>query len=153
MRGTPFQIWIEGVGGVPLSKQDWMGYPPSRTGWSMPPSKTGWGTPHPGLDGVSPHLRLDGVPPCQNTDQHNKHLLHGGRYASCVHLYNYGKTGIASLEQFKFKQFNFMTIKFFMTSISVRSDRTGSRFLLLAIVDVNYFMKYTYCMGWFGNLK
>ena len=26
-----------------------------------------------------------GYPPCQETDQHSKHLLCGGRYASCVH--------------------------------------------------------------------
>ena len=40
------------------------GYPTSRTGWGTPPpSKTGWGSPS------------------QETEQHSKHLLHGGRYA------------------------------------------------------------------------
>ena len=66
--GTPLQVWMGGIG---------------------------WGTPYPRLDGVPPP-RLDGVPLCpgldgipppphQETDQHNEHLLRGGRYASCVH--------------------------------------------------------------------
>ena len=58
-QGTPSQVRM---GGTPSQVQDWMQYPP----------------PHPGLDGVPP------PPHHQETDQHNEHLLRGGRYASCV---------------------------------------------------------------------
>ena len=87
-----------------------MGYPPGpemgyslRHGTGYPPD-IGWGTPQT-LDGVPPQT-WDGVPPGPGTgyppgpgmgypprhgtgypptDQHSEHLLHGGRYASCVH--------------------------------------------------------------------
>ena len=54
--GTPSQVWM--VGGYPPARSEW---------WGVPPTMTGWGTPPP-----PPH-------------QHSKHLLFGGRYASCVH--------------------------------------------------------------------
>ena len=55
--------------GYPLgwgTPQTWNRAPPPDMGWGTPPDLR-WGTPLP------------------QTDQHSEHLLHGGRYASCVH--------------------------------------------------------------------
>ena len=70
--GTPSQVWMVGVPGIPSTTttrtgwgtpphQDWMEYPPPRSGWwggypgySPPPP------PPPGLDGVTPNPGLDG---------------------------------------------------------------------------------------------
>ena len=63
-------------------------YPPNiGTGYGYPPPvRTGWGYPPSGLDGCTPH---------QKTEQQSEHLIHSGRYASCIHagglsyLYNF----------------------------------------------------------------
>ena len=85
--GTRSQVWTGGVTQFP--GLDGGRYP-------IPRSRQG-GTPIPGLDGGTleypPHpgqvpgqdRGYPGVPPCQDTEQHSEHLLHGGRYASCVH--------------------------------------------------------------------
>ena len=73
-QGTP----LPGLGGVPP------GVPP-HLGLGGGPTQS---TPHPGLGGGPP-----GVPPPRQggpargtpPDQHSVYLLHGGRYASCVH--------------------------------------------------------------------
>ena len=75
---------IQGLdGGYPIPGLDggypipgvWMG-----GGYSIPGLDGGY--PIPGLDGGTPLL---GTPPNQETDQQSKHLLRGGRCASCVH--------------------------------------------------------------------
>ena len=66
----PFTSSMSGLDrGTPLC-QDWMGYPPVRTGYGYSPVKTGWGYPLPlgldwgnppppsGLDGGSPHQEI-----------------------------------------------------------------------------------------------
>ena len=90
-------------GGVPHPRSGWGiphpadgGYPipglnrevPHPADGGVPPFKTGWGTPHSGLDGVSPDWM--GYPPVQDwmgypPRHQSKHLLRGGRCASCVH--------------------------------------------------------------------
>ena len=102
--------WGDHLGYPPPSRSRWgarPGYPPSRSRWG--PAQ---GTPHPGLGGgllgVPPHPGLCGGP-CPGylprwganlrsppagggaargtpPDQHSVYLLHGGRYASCVHV-------------------------------------------------------------------
>ena len=64
------------LGSGTLPVQDWMGYP--RPGMKYPPSRPGIEYPPPGWTGCYP-------PPYQETEQHSKHLLCGGWYASCVH--------------------------------------------------------------------
>ena len=96
MRGTLSQVWMRvprvlwdtpiqvrskvrmrGYSGYP-HHWDWRGTPC--------PGLDGWGTPCLDWMGTPPSFELDGVPPCphQKTEQHSTHLLHGGRYASCV---------------------------------------------------------------------
>ena len=58
--GTPCQNWM-GLPLLPLSGLD---------GGTLPPLPSG-------LDGI--------LPPCQETEQHNKHLLHGEWYESFFH--------------------------------------------------------------------
>ena len=41
--------------------------------------------PHAAYRGVTPSQNWMGYPPNQETDQHSKHLLHGGQCATCVH--------------------------------------------------------------------
>ena len=111
--GIPSQVWVGGVphprsgrvGGYPSQVPlrhgmglpppgPGMGYPP---GWGMPlrpgtgyPPRPGTGyPPGPGMGyppgpgtGYPPGPEMGYPPP---TDQHSEHLLHGGRYASCVH--------------------------------------------------------------------
>ena len=79
---------IAGGGGCTPS-QVWMGVPHRRSGEQD--------TPHQGLDGVPPPVQdwMGYLPPLwdwmeyprlgQETDHHSEHLLHGRRYASCVH--------------------------------------------------------------------
>ena len=71
--------------GYPLT---WDGVPP-RTGMGYPPRH---GTGYPQIWDRYPPRTWDRVPPppgpemgYPQTDQHSEHLLHGGRYASCVH--------------------------------------------------------------------
>ena len=77
-RGTPSQVQVGG-GGVPHPRSRWgtqssRGYPILGPG--------GGGVPR----GTSPVQDWIGYPPPnQETEQHNEHLLCGGRYASCVH--------------------------------------------------------------------
>ena len=71
---------------------------PIGTGWGYPQLELSEVIPPSGLDGVPPPSGLDGVPPpCQDwmtvwecppsqeTEQQSELLLHGRRYASCVH--------------------------------------------------------------------
>ena len=91
----PVQDWMGphclGLDGVPLL-QDWMGYPPIQD-WM--------GYPCPGLDGIPP-------PPL--SEQHGKHLLCGGRYASCVSFFFFCMSVCVSV---------FLPICLLTTSISI----------------------------------
>ena len=84
--GTPFQVW---TGGTPFWGQE--GVPDPRSGWGVPHSQVKMGVPHPrskqGVPkGTLPAQDWMGYPPhIQGTEQHSKHLLHGGRYAFYVH--------------------------------------------------------------------
>ena len=91
-----------GVGGYP--SPGWgevPGVPPDRTGLGYPPARSGWGSPdrtrlgyppsqvrmdYPSQDrtGVLPSQVRMGYPPTR-TEQQSQHLLHYGRYASCIH--------------------------------------------------------------------
>ena len=84
--GTPSQVR---TGGTPIQ----LGVPSSqamKAGYSI--QLRGRGTPIPGQDGgyhisgqgVPPSIRLYGGIPLE-TELHSQYLLHGGRYASCVH--------------------------------------------------------------------
>ena len=68
------------TGGIPHPNESMPSFLIRGTG--VPPCRTRWVTPLP----PPPHPGLDGYPlPCQKTEQHSKHLLRSGRYASCVH--------------------------------------------------------------------
>ena len=109
--GYPSQVWMVG-GGVPWSGLDGGGVPqPGLDGGGVPrpgldggrypgnpPARSRWwrGTPWPGLDGggvprVPPGQVWMGYPLSQvwmgypPPTQDSKHLIRGGRYASCVH--------------------------------------------------------------------
>ena len=88
------------LGGIPVlageARQD-KGTPSSQEtglGYLLPRSGQDWGTPapHPGQDWGTPSPRTGlGYPPQpgleypSKTEQQSKHLLRGGRYASCIH--------------------------------------------------------------------
>ena len=76
---------------------DWMGYPP-------PPSWTGSGNP----------------PPPTETEQQSEYLLHGGRYASCVHA-----GGLSSLNLILILGYHHMgTTRYFQHSLNLRSSKS-----------------------------
>ena len=67
-------------------QQGWMGYPPQLGLDGSPSVGTSWGYP-PYLDCIgTPPVRTGwGYSPPLPRQQQSEHLLHGGRYASCVH--------------------------------------------------------------------
>ena len=83
--GTPTRSgWWGYPGYPPLAMSGWwgrfLGYPPYHDWMGHPPTMTGWGTLLPWLNGVPPTMM--GYP---HPHQHNKHFFRGGQYASCVH--------------------------------------------------------------------
>ena len=89
VRGTPSQVWVGGV----IPSQIWLGgLPHPRSGWGGTPSQVWLGgtlgtSPHHDWMGY-PHHWMGYLPPSLNglPPQHSEHLLHGGWYASCVHV-------------------------------------------------------------------
>ena len=76
---------------VPPS-QDSTGVPPGQVRMGYDPPQPGWGTTPPtARTGYHPQEGQDGVPLARSgwgapqTEQQCKHLLRGGRYASCLH--------------------------------------------------------------------
>ena len=77
--GTPYQVW-----GVPHPAGGMGTHPMSRQGDTI--SSWWWRVPHPRSRlGVGvPHLR-SGWGTTIRRQQHSKHLLYSGKYASCIH--------------------------------------------------------------------
>ena len=75
---TPFSLHLGGGGSYHMQPHWSDGGTPCQVGWGYQAIRLDGGTP-------SPHRAGWVTPSPWETEQHSEYLLHGGRYASCVH--------------------------------------------------------------------